>query len=91
MLRNSLNRAVNKRDTFLFPMEKSVLYILHLENRVSEKVITIYVLEELWYRAPGVDVKVYFADVENLVNNGILSAENRIWMLPVNGDTLSTL
>ena len=74
MLKNSLNRVVNKCDKFIFPMEKAVTCILHLDNRVSEKSITMCLLEGLQHRTPGVDVKAYFAEVENVANNSILSA-----------------
>jgi hypothetical protein len=43
------------------------------------------------YRNPGVGAKEYFDEVEKMVNNGILHAENGNWKLPVNGDTLSTV
>ena len=91
MPRNSINRVVCKRDKFMLPMESDVPSILHLENRVSEKLITTCLLDGLQYRAPGVDTMAYFAEVDNVVNNSIFSAENENWELPENRDTLTTV
>ena len=91
ILRKSLHRVVDKSDKFLFPMEKAVPCILHMENRVSEKLITMCLLEGLAHRNAGVGAKEYFKEVEEAVNNGVLHVENGNWKLPVNGDTLSTV
>ena len=65
MLRNSLNRVVDKRDKFLFPMEKAVPCILYMENRVSEELITMYLLEVLAHRNAGVGANEYFKGGRN--------------------------
>ena len=89
MLRKSISRVVDKRGRFLSPMEKTFPCILNIENRVSEKLITMCLLEGLKYSEPGVNTSAYFTEVEIIVNNGILSLGNSNWKLPVNGDTLS--
>ena len=91
ILRKSLDRVVDKSDKFLYPMDKAVPCILHMENRVGEKLITMCLVEGLAHRNAGVGAKEYFKEVEELVNNGVLHVENGNWKLPVNGDTLSTV
>ena len=89
ILKNSLNRVVEKRDEFLFSIEKTLPCILYMENRVSEKLITMCLAEGLKHRTAGVNTKSYFTEIDSMVNNGILSEENGNWKLPINGDTLS--
>ena len=76
MLKTTLERVVDKRDGFLFLMENVVPCILHMENRVSEKLITMCLREGLTYRNPGVGATEYFEEVEYAVNNGIPHPEN---------------
>ena len=60
-----------------------------MENRVSEEVINIFLLEGLNHYTAGVNTKVYFTEIKSVVNNGIVPIENINWKLPVNMDTLS--
>ena len=76
MLRRSLDRIVDKRDKFLLPMEKAVPCILHMESRVSEKLIIMCLLEGIGHRNVGVEAKEYFKEVEGAVNDGIPHVEN---------------
>ena len=88
ILRGSIKRVKGKRDTFLFGMELGVLYILHLENRISEKIVAMILLEGLCHCPTGVGTKAYFNDLEIHLNNGILAEKNSNWVIPTEGDKL---
>ena len=89
ILKNSINRVAEKRGHFLFPMETTLPCILHIENRLIEKLITMCLLEGLKHRAAGVNTNSYFIEIESVVDNVIMSVYNGNWKLPVNGYTLS--
>ena len=89
ILKNSLKRMTERRNHFLFPIEKAIPYILHTENRVSNTLVTICLLEGIHHRTTGVNTKACFTEIESVVNNSILSIENGNWKLPVNRDIQS--
>ena len=91
VLRASIDRVEAKRANFLFPMDLALPCILHLENRVSEKLVVMVMLEGLRHRKTGVASKEYFGEVEGKLNNGILSEENGNWVLPTEGDELKKI
>ena len=57
VLRASIDRVEAKRANFLFPMDLALPCILHLENRVSEKLVVMVMLEGLRHRKTGVASK----------------------------------
>ena len=69
ILRDYIKRVEEMRDTFLFGMELDVPYILHLENRISEKMVVTIILEGLRHRPTGVGTKGYFKELEIHLNN----------------------
>ena len=54
ILRVSLAQVNAKQDNFIFGMELAVPCILHLENRISEKIVVVTLLEVLRERGTGV-------------------------------------
>ena len=46
-------------------------------------------LEGLQHRKTGVASKEYFEELEDKLDNGILSEENGNWVLPTEGDELN--
>ena len=62
-LRDSIKRAEENRETFLFGMELGVLLILYLENRISEKMGVMLLLEEIRRHPTGVGAKAYFNEL----------------------------
>ena len=60
ILRDSIKRAEENRDTFLFGMELSISCIMYLENRISEKMGVMLLLEGICRHPTGVGVKAYF-------------------------------
>ena len=72
----------------MFPMKKAVPCMLHIENRVSEKLITMYLIKGLTHPSPGVGAKEYFKEFETLINSYILHLENVNWKSLINRETL---
>ena len=64
MLKASIECVEAKRVNFLFPMDLALPYILHIKNRVSEKLIVMVTLEGLHHCKTGVASKEYFEEVE---------------------------
>ena len=91
VLRDSIQHVEEKRGTFLFPMELAVPCILHMENRISEKVSVMVILEGLRHRQSGVNTVCYFSQLNNLLNNGILSEKNGNFKFPTVKDELKQL
>ena len=54
VLRDSIKRIEDKEDGFLFGLHKAVPCVLHLENRVNEKLVVMTLLEGLKHRTNGV-------------------------------------
>ena len=61
---------------FLFELDIAVPCIFHIENRVSEKIIVLILLEGLKYHQIGVGTLSYFKEVEYALNNDILGKED---------------
>ena len=78
-----------KRDNSLSPIESNVPYILQMENMVSEKLITMCLLEGLIHGTPGVNTKACFTEIEGVNSNGMFYIEGINCKLPVNGDIFS--
>ena len=60
VLRDSIKRIEDKEDGFLFGLHKAVPCVLHLENRVNEKLVVMTLLEGLKHRTNGVQSQEYF-------------------------------
>ena len=76
MLRDSIECISEKCQTCLFDMERGVPYILYLENRTSEKMVIVILLEGLHHRTTGAGDRVYFKELETHLNDGILAEKN---------------
>jgi hypothetical protein len=64
-------------DTALIKLEYSVPCILHLENRVSEKVIRSLLIKGLNDRAHKSEQRTYLAAIEAIVNHCILGHDDQ--------------
>ena len=53
VLRDSIKRIEDMKDGFLFGLERAVPCVLHLENRVNEKLVVMALLEGLKHRTNG--------------------------------------
>ena len=60
ILKNSLNRVSEKRDKYMFTMDKFIPCILYMENRLNEKLSTTYLFEGLMHRTAKVNINGYF-------------------------------
>ena len=88
ILRESILRVDEKREKFLFPMDLAVPFILHMENRISEKIAVMVILEGLRHRQSGSGTTLYFSELNKLLNNGILSEQNGNFVIPTAKDEL---
>ena len=52
-LRDAIDRYDMTSDDYLFAIEKAIPCVLHLENRINEKIITIIIVEGLRNRTSG--------------------------------------
>ena len=59
-----------------------------MENRVSEILTAMCLLKGLNHRTVRVNTNVFLTDIENVVNNYIISVDNCNWKLLMNGGTL---
>ena len=91
VLRDSIKRIEDKEDGFLFGLHKAVHCVLHLENRVNEKLVVMTLLEGLKHRTNGVQSQEYFQDVADIFNNGMLSEQNGNWRVPQDSGELKVL
>ena len=91
VLRDSIKRIEYKEDGFLFGLHKAVPCVLHLENRVNEKLVVMTLLEGLKHRTNGVQSQEYFQDVADIFNNGMLSEQNGNWRVPQDSGELKVL
>ena len=57
VLRDSIKRIEDMKDGFLFGSERTVPCVLHLENRVNEKLVVMTLLEGLKHRTNGAQSK----------------------------------
>ena len=81
-LRDSINRIEEKEKGFLFGLDRAVPCVLHLENRVNEKLVVMTLLEGLKHRTNGAMSKAYFQEIADVFNNGMLSEQNGNWKVP---------
>jgi hypothetical protein len=91
VLRDSIKRIEEKEAGFLFGLHKAVPCVLHLENRINEKLVVMTLLEGLKHRTNGVQSKAYFQDVADIFNNGMLSEQNGNWSVPQDSGELKVL
>ena len=57
VLRDYIKRIEDLQDGFLFGLERAVPCVLHLENRVNEKLVVMTLLEGLKHRTNGAQSK----------------------------------
>ena len=76
VLRDYIKRIEDLQDGFLFGLERAVPCVLHLENRVNEKLVVMPLLEGLKHRSNDAQSKEYFEEVAHVFNNDMLSKEN---------------
>jgi len=91
VLRDSIKRIEDMKDGFLFGLERAVPCVLHLENRVNEKLVVMTLLEGLKHRTNGAQSKEYFEEVAHVFNNGMLSEQNGNWKVPQDSGELKVL
>ena len=91
VLRDSIKRIEDEQDGFLFGLDKAVPCILHMENRVNEKLVGMTLLEGLKHRTNGAQSKEYFEEVAHIFNNGMLSEKNGNWKVPQDSGELKVL
>ena len=90
-LRASINRIEEKEKGFLFGLDRAVPCVLHLENRVNEKLVVMTLLEGLKHRTNGAMSQAYFQEIANVFNNGMLSEQNGNWQVPQESNELKVL
>ena len=90
-LRDSINRIEEKQNGFLFGLDRAVPCVLHLENRVNEKLVVMTLLEGLKHRTNGAMSKAYFQEIADVFNNGMLSEQNGNWKVPQESNELKVL
>ena len=91
VMRDSIKRIEDKQSGFLFGLERAVPCVLHLENRVNEKLVVMTLLEGLKHRSNGVQSQEYFQEVADVFNNGMLSEQNGNWSVPQDSGELKVL
>lgn len=91
LLRQSIIRIEEAQDGFLFEMERGVPCILHMENRINEKIIVMTILEGLRHRTNGVMAKEYLLKVQDIFNSGMLAKENGNYVIPTERGELKKL
>ena len=91
VLRDSIKRIEDEQDGFLFGLERAIPCVLHLENRVNEKLVVMTLLEGLKHRTNGAQSKEYFEEVAHVFNNGMLSEKNGNWKVPQDRGELKVL
>ena len=62
VLRDSITRIEDMQDGFLCGLDRAVPCILHLENRVNEKLVVTALLEGPKHRTNSAQSKEYFED-----------------------------
>ena len=75
----------------MFGLDKAVPCVLHLENRVNEKLVVMTLLEGLKHMTKGAQSKEYFEEVAHTFNNSMLSKENGTWKIPQDSGELKVL
>ena len=75
VMRDYIKRIEEKEDGFPFGLHKAVPCVLHLGNRVNEKLVVMMLLEGLKHRTNGVQQQEYFQNVADIFNNGVLSEQ----------------
>ena len=91
ILRYPIESVAENRDTFIFSMELVVPCILHIENRISEKMVVIILLEILQHHTTGTGAEIYFKELEPQLKNIILAEKNDNWDIPTKGDALKNI
>ena len=91
ILKDFIKRVAEMHHTFLFGTELGVPCILHHENRSSEKMVVMILLEGLCYHLTGVDAKVYFKELETRPNNSILAEKISNWVITTKCDELKKI
>lgn len=82
-LRDSVTHNDTVKDGYLFPLSLAIPCILHLENRVNEKVIMMVILEGMKHRSGTKELDDYFVKLQQLLNNGVMHEKDRQWRLPM--------
>ena len=67
------------------------VFILYLDNRISENMVVIILLEGICYCTTGVGANSYFQEVEQRLNSVILVEEDRKWVIPTEDDKLNQI
>ena len=75
-LRDAIDRYDMTSDDYLFAIEKAIPCVLHLENRINEKIITIIIVEGLRNRTSGRELDKYVKNIEHLFNNAVMCKKN---------------
>ena len=82
-LRDSVTHNDTVKDGYLFPLSLAIPCILHLENRVNEKVIMMLILEGMKHRSGVKELDEYFDQLQHLLNNGVMHEKDGQWRLPM--------
>lgn len=82
-LRDSIEYNRSIVDGVLFPQSLAILCILHMENRVNEKIIMMLILEGMRKRSQPVVLEDYFKRLVELFNNGVMHDKDGQWKLPM--------
>ena len=90
-LRDSIEHNASVVGDYLFALSLAIPCILHLENRVNEKVIMMIILEGMRKRSSSVALADYFKRLAHLFNNGVMHDMDGQWKLPMENDKLDPI
>ena len=82
-LRDSVTHNDTVKDGYLFLLSLAIPCILHLENRVNEKVIILLILEGMKHRSGVKELDESFVQLQHLLNNGVMHEKDGQWRLPM--------
>ena len=90
-LRDSIEHNGSVVGDFLFAQSLAIPCILHMENRVNEKIIMMVILEGMRKRSSPAALSEYFDSLVHLFNNGVMHDKDGQWKLPMKNDKLDPI